>query len=233
MFALVQRCPKKGLKFYIKEETLSVEGVEFLKISLPFPKSKRQKRLLTQYLSPFEGQVIFDNFFGEKEEFSKYKINTENFEKKLLIAAFLDYCKKNKPKSAMITGKKFLNNRFFAELGKYTDKIYIPFDPFDRSLSLNILKNSGAPVIFGYAEESECACLCLENSVPNLNVSVIFEKKFFQKLKYKEKQILNKDFSDFDALELSAAIDKTDCSNIIFNKWKMLVIENNMIYNIK
>lgn len=234
IFATVNTVKKSRLTYKVKGQTVTLPQGEFFNICAPLPKNRKQMERLYNILIPYSGRLLLPHSLKHIAELKQLSISSLHFENRVLISAFMEYCRKNLPEKVLVYGKNYLTPQFFGRLSKYAGQIILPADEYDPYLCKQVLNLSGAPLLFDKKAENVSAVLMLENQHFPFNASScpIFEKDIFKKIAVPENGLKLKEFENFDPLESAAAMFFHWRCKKTLDFWKMLVIKENMIYNI-
>lgn len=192
------------------------------------PKNEKQLLILHRYLENFNGKTLMEEEFCGFKELSHFKVNTTPFKNKVLAMAFLEYCRREAPKEAVILNSHLLAPGFFSALAPLVGKIYLPDGQTRDEICRLLLSEFGTPIVFSRAKgptlslgPSNCAY-----------GSPLFCHSSFENPSEKIKPLLPNKYKSINPLELCVALySENNIKNKLLDLWKNLVIEENMIYN--
>ncbi len=204
MFLAVKLIKKKQLFLNKKIYLRQFNDFYFTEIVFSYPKNKRQKRKMYKFLSLLNGPFIYDTVFTDN--FSKInEYSNEDFLNRVVISAFLCFCKIIKPESCTVFPFERLSEAFYFTLSKYTKKIVILNKEPDFDLCNKILEYSGTPVLFSLNHSNSSVLLNLSN----IDIIGYFDKTFDKKLFDKYKNLFSftqKSLNTYPALSFYSAI---------------------------
>lgn len=147
MFALLNFEKEKTFLFGIKRFVRSTAGGYYTEIICPRPKNNRQRKKLIKALKVYEGKIIYPIGYYKSDLPKPY--SAANFKCRILLKAYLNYLKQNKPCCAAINWNSRVNDEFCIEVSRYVDKVILTMAPQNRQLQLKVLSLSGTPIIYG------------------------------------------------------------------------------------
>lgn len=122
------------------------KDADFWVATAPYPKNKRQKKQLIEFLSPFEKRIIYPQNFCTKdypEPYPAFEIMCKN-----MLLNFLDLCKKKRPEIAVIAPNGLIKNNFYFDLSKYVGQIVLITSSKDQNLKRDLLAHNGTVIEF-------------------------------------------------------------------------------------
>ncbi|MEE1026345.1 MAG: hypothetical protein U0L55_05015 [Acutalibacteraceae bacterium] len=131
---------KPKIIYKIKAEEIKKEN-PILKVTAPTPRNLKQKIKLAEFLSPYDGKIIYPEGFNLKG-FPKPYPAYENYCKKQ-ISRFLAEAEKSTPKVAVIIPRGRIKKKFYFDLSEYVGKIVIKESAADEELQNELLTYSG------------------------------------------------------------------------------------------
>lgn len=186
MFLAVKLTTKKRMFFSKKVYLRQFKDFYFTEIVFSYPKNKRQKRKMYNFLSLLNGPFIYNSTFSDN--FSKIKeYSNKIFLKQVIISAFLCFCKIAQPESCTVFPFENLSEAFYFTLSKYTKKIVILNKEPDFDLCNKILEYSGTPVLFSLNHSNSSVLLNLSD----IDIVGYFDKTFDKKLFDKHKNLFD------------------------------------------
>ena len=132
---------KTKIIYKIRQDTGTKKGEMILKVTAPFPRNLKQKIKLAEFLSPYNGRIIYPNDFcttGFPKPYPAY----ENYCKKL-ISEFFKTSKNTLPDVAVITPRGRIKEKFYFDLSEYVGKIVIKESAVNEELQNDLLTYSG------------------------------------------------------------------------------------------
>lgn len=204
MFTAVRLSRKKRLfltkKIYLRQSS----GFYFTEIMFSYPKNKRQKQKMYNLLAELKAPLVYEKQFT----LSFKKINEypyENFLNRVIIYAFMHFCKSTHPECCVINPCEKINENFYFTLSKYTSRIVILNSKPDFTLCRKILEFSGTPVLFDDGITKAAVLLNLSPFSVNGLFGFTFDKNIYD-VTNKIFPLEDKALNIFEPLEFSAAV---------------------------
>lgn len=132
---------KPKIIYKIKTRRATKKGGLILKVTAPSPRNLKQKIKLAEFLSPYNGRIIYPKDFCTKG-FPKPYPAYENYCKKL-ISEFWQTSKNTLPDVAVITPRGRIKDKFYFDLSEYVGKIVIKESAVNEELQNELLNYSG------------------------------------------------------------------------------------------
>lgn len=233
-FATLNIVRKKGLKYKVMGGAAITPKGDFFSICAPLPKNKKQKEHLYKILKPYCGQLLLPDSLKTVAEFKEMELDPLHFKNRVLISSFMEYCKCCLPDRVFITGRNCLTPEFFGQLSRFAGQIILPPQEYDPDFCKRVLNICGTPLLFGADDKKLSAMLMLKKYktvLPPPNCP-LFSKDIFKKISPPQSLIIPTEFENFDPIKASAAMFFYWQDKRQLDFWKMLVIKENMIYNI-
>lgn len=182
MFLAVRLVEKKRIFLSKKVYLRQFKDFYFTEIVFSYPKNKKQERKMYNFLSLFDEPFIYNSVFCDNfKKFNEY--SNEAFLNRVIISAFLFFCKKNSPESCTVFPSDKLSDSFYFALSKYTKKIIILNKNPDFELCNKILEFSGTPVLFSLNHAKSSVLLNLSDIDIIGYFDTVFDKKIFSRHK--------------------------------------------------
>lgn len=178
------------------------EGRDFILITAPF---KRPSERLIEVLDKSMPVVMP---YNAPEALHKFSYPTRGFKNRVLLAAFFEYCKLTRPKSAAIYGCEFIENEYFILISRFTDRLYLCDKPEDTELCREALGYSGTPILFGNNTTNlNTALIINSNKRQTFDLkTAVFCEKAFNKAAANFKNCEFAGITELDPIQLSAAL---------------------------
>ena len=235
IFAVINITGRKKFFYKVRGTEKNINGIKFLSVYAPEPKNQKNIKHLSEVLKPYCGKIILPVKFENMPVISKWEYDTLHFERRVLISAFMDYCREERPKNVAVIGSGVLTPDFFADLSRYAECITLPTAEYNEELLREVLNVSGTPLMFGDIFDNCDVALLLKNYpgavLPRICCPV-FKRDIFKEIKVPEGNVVLRQLQDFDPLKVSAAMFGEYGLKNVFDFWKTLVIKKNVIYNI-
>lgn len=132
---------KTKIIYKIRQDTGTKKGKMILKVTAPSPRNIKQKIKLAEFLSPYNGRIIYPRDFctkGFPKPYPAYEIYC-----KKLISEFLQTSKNTLPDVAVITPRGRIKEKFYFDLSEYVGKIVIKESAVNEELQNELLTYSG------------------------------------------------------------------------------------------
>ncbi len=206
MFVILRLMPKTKLRLYLHAEQKCWNGINFYEVFASTPRNSKQWKKLNLLLMPADNTIVLPNgFFNNKLTVSAFSI--QPFCDKLLLQAFLKYCKNKKPAEVCIRPNGKLTNSYLLAICRYVGRLIILDTPKDTEFCRLALEESGTPIIYSSSAITDIPCLDLGGTHRILpSGSVCFSDMIFRFLTPPVLPFPDF-FADLNQLCLSAAID--------------------------
>ncbi len=163
MFYVVKVRQKRGGFRILQQTKFSYLGVDFTLFSLPPLLNKKKKEHYSMYFSAYRGKLLFQKnfpFFSLEE--SAFSPNA--FGERILLAAFLRYCKQKKPPCVTIAPAGKMHPDYLCAIAPFVGRILCIGVPANLALCQSLLEKSGTPLFFVKTLPEDTAFLNLDKS---------------------------------------------------------------------
>lgn len=223
MFTVVRFTGRKKLFYRYKKYLRQTKNLAYTEIILSTPRNHRQKELLSNILLEYSGTIVYEkSYFNTPLPAAPY--STDEFCDRVLINAFYEYCKKEKPYCAVINPKGKLKDDFYLKLSNHVSRLVILFEKPNFELCQRILNYSGTPVFFDNSISKDSIFLDLSN--PPLLTGGICPVHFQKRCLYAASDCIsfeNESFNSLEPVSLSAALFENFNRRDLIEAWSTAV----------
>lgn len=147
MFAVLQIGLKKRWRLAYKSTHLQADGIIFTRLAVSHPKNPAQRRRLNRLLTPFSHRWVPPADLAA-DSFLVPTYPTTAFCDRVLLQAFVRFCKTHRPECAVLRPSGKVHPDYFLALCPHVGRLIILEEPPDYSLCRLALEQSGTPLLF-------------------------------------------------------------------------------------